>query len=96
MEVNETLIDQLALLARMEFTREEKISLQDDLARMIGFVEKLQTLDVEGIAPLLHMSDRVNNFREDHVSNTISTSTALKNAPEQDGIFFKVPKVINK
>jgi aspartyl-tRNA(Asn)/glutamyl-tRNA(Gln) amidotransferase subunit C len=61
---------------------------------MIGFVEKLNELNLDGVQPLLHMSEEVNVLREDEVKGSVSREEALKNAPEHDSKFFKVPKVI--
>ncbi len=96
MEVNDTLVDKLANLARLQFDETEKVAIKKDLQRMIQFVEKLNELDTTGVAPLLHMSDRVNALREDVVKGSISREEALLNAPLKDTQFFKVPKVIKK
>jgi len=96
MEVNDALVDKLAKLARLKFSDNEKHEIKNDLQRMIGFVEKLDELDLAHIDPLLHMSDRVNVLREDEVRGSVSREDALKNAPLHDEQFFKVPKVIQK
>lgn len=96
MEVNDDMVDKLANLARLQFMEAEKQSIKTDLQRMIHFVEKLNELDTTGVEPLLHMSDGVNVLREDEVKGSITREEALKNAPLQDGVFFKVPKVIKK
>ncbi len=96
MEVNDEMVDKLANLARLQFNDTEKQSIKTDLQRMIQFVEKLNELDTEGVEPLLHMSDDVNILREDEVKGSIAREEGLKNAPVQDGVFFKVPKVIKK
>ena len=74
----------------------EKAGIKNDLQRMVQFVEKLNELDTEGVAPLLHMSENINVLREDEVKGSISSAEALKNAPFHDEQFFKVPKVIKK
>ena len=96
MEVNDALIEKLAHLSRLEFNLKEKNEIKNDLQKMIAFVEKLNELDISGVEPLLHMTDEVNVLREDEVKGSIERDEALKNAPEQDGRFFKVPKVIKK
>lgn len=96
MEVNDALIDKLANLARLQFSQEEKENLRQDLQRMIAFVDKLNELNTEGVEPLLHMSDTINVLREDLVQGSISREEGLKNAPDTDGVYFRVPKVINK
>lgn len=96
MEVNDEMVDKLANLAKLQFNASEKQAIKTDLQKMIQFVEKLNELDTTGVEPLLHMSDGVNVLREDEVKGSIPREEALKNAPLQDGVFFKVPKVIKK
>jgi aspartyl-tRNA(Asn)/glutamyl-tRNA(Gln) amidotransferase subunit C len=96
MEVNDALVEKLAILARLQFNQEEKENLRKDLQRMIAFVDKLNELNTDGVAPLLHMTDAVNVLREDLVQGSISREEGLKNAPDTDGVYFRVPKVINK
>ena len=95
MEVNDAMVDKLARLARLKFDTSEKEEIKQDLQRMIAFVEKLNALDLEGVKPLLHMTDEVNVLREDELKGSVSRDLALKNAPSHDGEFFKVPKVIS-
>ena len=94
MEVNDAMVEKLAHLSRLQFNETEKVEIKNDLQRMIAFVEKLNELDLDGIEPLLHMSDEVNVLREDEIKGSISREDALKNAPLHDEQFFKVPKVI--
>jgi aspartyl-tRNA(Asn)/glutamyl-tRNA(Gln) amidotransferase subunit C len=96
MEVTEALIDKLAKLARLSFNEQEKSEIRADLEKMIGFVDQLQALDLEGVEPLMHMSEADNVFREDVVKGEISREQALSNAPAHDDQFFTVPKVIKK
>lgn len=96
MEVNDQMVDKLANLSRLEFNESEKAEIKNDLQRMIVFVEKLNELNLDGVEPLLHMSDEVNVLREDEVKGSISRQDALKNAPDHTEEFFKVPKVIKK
>ena len=96
MEVNDALVDKLAHLARLKFGASEKEEIKNDLQKMISFVEKLNELDLEGVDPLLHISEEINVLREDEVKGSISREEALKNAPLHDEQFFKVPKVIKK
>jgi aspartyl-tRNA(Asn)/glutamyl-tRNA(Gln) amidotransferase subunit C len=96
MEVNDAMVEKLAHLSRLQFNETEKAEIKNDLQRMIAFVEKLNELDLDGVEPLLHMSDEVNVLREDEVKGSVSRDEALKNAPLHDDQFFKVPKVIKK
>lgn len=94
MEVNDKLVEKVANLARLKFDDSEKEAIKKDLQRMIEFADKLNELDLENVEPLLHMSEEVNVLREDEIKGSISHEEALKNAPEHDERFFKVPKVI--
>ena len=96
MEVSPQLIDQLAHLSRLYFTDEEKASVQQDLQKMVAFVEQLNEVDTTGVEPLLHMGGMVNVFREDEVIQTITREEALSNAPGASNEYFSVPTVIKK
>ncbi len=96
MEITTKMIDNLAHLSRLEIASNKKESFRNDLARMVGFIEKLQELDTKGVAPLLFMSDVKNVWREDQLQGSIQRDVALKNAPLTDGNYFKVPTVIKK
>lgn len=94
MKVDDAMFDKLAHLSRLQFNETEKAEIKNDLQRMIGFVEKLNELDLDGVEPMLFMNDDVNVLREDEIKGSISRDEALKNAPLHDEQFFKVPKVI--
>jgi aspartyl-tRNA(Asn)/glutamyl-tRNA(Gln) amidotransferase subunit C len=96
MEVNDSLIEKLANLSRLEFEEEEKAEIKKGLQEMIGFIDKLNELNTTGVEPLLHMSENVNVFRKDEIKGEINRQEVFKNAPLHDGSFFKVPKVIKK
>lgn len=96
MEVNDILVNNLANLARLQFNEVEKEMIKKDLEQMIGFVDKLKELDTTGVEPLLHMSDVVNVLREDRIQGSSSREEALMNAPDTNGTYFRVPKVIKK
>jgi aspartyl-tRNA(Asn)/glutamyl-tRNA(Gln) amidotransferase subunit C len=96
MEVNDALVENLANLARLQFNNEEKEIIKNGLQRMIQFVDKLNEVDTTGVKPLLHMTEAVNVLREDTVQGSITREEGLKNAPDTDGVFFRVPKVIKK
>ena len=96
MKVTDEMISHLSHLARLSFSEEEKIELKQDLEKMISFVEQLQEVDTSNVEPLLHITDAVNILRKDEVQQTITKQEALINAPQTDGKFFIVPKVIKK
>jgi aspartyl-tRNA(Asn)/glutamyl-tRNA(Gln) amidotransferase subunit C len=96
MQVTDALVDKIANLAKLSFTEKEKKETREDLEKMIGFVDQLNSLDMSGIEPLLHMSLEINVLRDDEVNGSVNREEALKNAPRKAGSFFTVPKVIQK
>ena len=96
MEVNEALVNRLALLGRLHFTASEKEDIRHDLERMISFVDKLNELDTDGLEPVLQMSTEFNKLRKDEIKGSVSSEEALLNAPGKNDHFFTVPKVIKK
>ena len=96
MEVTPTLVEKLAHLSRLYFTKEEIKEYAADLQNMVSFVDKLNEIDTTGIEPKLHMGDAVNALREDVVQGSVQREEALLNSPIEDEQFFKVPTVIKK
>jgi aspartyl-tRNA(Asn)/glutamyl-tRNA(Gln) amidotransferase subunit C len=94
MNIAKALISKLEKLANLELNEEERDRIQSDLNNMLAMVQKIEELDTEGVQPLTHMTSEVNQFRADEVQGQLSREDALKNAPEQDGTYIKVPKVI--
>lgn len=96
MKIDLQTIEKVAHLARLEVKDEDKQGLMDDMNNILTFMDKLNEVDTDGVAPLIYMTDEVNVTRDDVVEHTITREEALGNAPEQDGKFFHVAKVINK
>ncbi len=96
MKIDETLIDRLAVLSKLEFNATDKSEIQKNLNNILKLVEKLEEVDTEGVEPLIYMNDDIDVFREDKVVETITKQEALKNAPSKDSDYIKVPKVISK
>lgn len=96
MQVTDQMIDNLSNLSKLQFSNEEKKIIASDLEKMIAFVNKLQELDTEGIKPLQHMSNVVNVLRNDEVKELNVKSDLMQEVPHTDGVFIKVPKIIQK
>lgn len=86
--------EHIAELARLKFSGEELESFTHQLNKILEYIEKLNELDTENVEPLSHPVEGNNIFREDKLKPSISREEALKNAPDKDEEFFKVPKVI--
>jgi aspartyl-tRNA(Asn)/glutamyl-tRNA(Gln) amidotransferase subunit C len=96
MKIDNETIDKIAHLARLEFENEAKEQIINDMNNMLVFIDKLNELDTSNVEPLIYMSDETNILREDEVKHEITQDEALKNAPEHDSDYFKVPKMIDK
>jgi len=96
MEVNNKLIQDIAKLSKLKFDDSAEEKMKADLEKMLAFVDKLNEIDTEGVDPLIYMSEEVNVLREDKITEETSQKDALKNAPEKDSDYFKVPTVLKK
>jgi len=96
MKVDKHLISHLEHLARLQLSEEEQAQLQNDLNRILDMVGKLDTLDTEGVAPLVYVNEEVDTLRPDQIAGQLPRDLALRNAPQQDGKHFMVPKGIKK
>ena len=96
MEINNKLIQDIAKLSKLKFDDSAEEKMKADLEKMLAFVDKLNEIDTEDVDPLIYMSEEVNVLREDKVTEETSQEDALKNAPEKDSDYFKVPTVLKK
>jgi aspartyl-tRNA(Asn)/glutamyl-tRNA(Gln) amidotransferase subunit C len=96
MGVDSKTVDRIAELARLEFKEEEKKSITNDLNQILDFVDKLNEVDTEGVEPLIYVLNEETNMREDVVKSEYGQEDALRNAPDKDSDFIKVPKVLDK
>ncbi|MDD2582108.1 MAG: Asp-tRNA(Asn)/Glu-tRNA(Gln) amidotransferase subunit GatC [Desulfuromonadaceae bacterium] len=94
MKISVADVEHAASLARLELTSEEKELFAGQIGAILDYVEKLKELDTEGIVPTSHAVPMENAFREDIVQPSIGVARSLANAPEREGSFFAVPKVI--
>lgn len=95
--MNETEIEKLARLARIECSEEEKKKLSESLSRIVSYVELLDEVDTEGVLPCNHiLEEHVNVFRIDAVGALLSREAFLANAPAQIGGMIKVPPVMKE
>ena len=96
MKIDDAMIEKISRLAYLEYGDEEKEKIRKDLEQILQFVGKLNEIDTENVDPLIYLSENMEVLRKDKAKRTISNEEALMNAPEKDGPFFKVPKVISK
>lgn len=84
----------LARLARLAIADEQLVKYGDQLHAILGYVQRISQADVSGIEPMAHPLPVSNAYRDDTVGDSLQLENVLQNAPESDGPFFKVPKVI--
>ena len=87
-------IQYVANLARIALTPEEEDKLGYQLGDILGYVKKLEELDVTGVEPMAHAVPLANVLRADEVRPSITQEAALANAPKQANGLFIVPKIV--
>ena len=87
-------IKYVAHLARIVLTPEEEQKLGEQLGNILGYIEKLNQLDVSQVEPTAHAVPLVNVTREDEVRPSLSNEDALRNAPAKANGLFLVPKIV--
>jgi len=94
MAISQDTIKHLAHLARLELKAEESHTLVTQLKDILDFIDKLKQLDTAKTAPTSHILPINNVLREDNPGKSLDIAKTLENAPQKDGDFFVVPKVI--
>ena len=109
MKVTEQDVTYVADLANLELTAEERTRMVRDLNSILEHVDRLQQLDTSNVEPMAQISDRYGVdqskqgaarfgyvMRDDELRPCLPHEDAMRNAPETDGVYFRVPKVIEK
>jgi aspartyl-tRNA(Asn)/glutamyl-tRNA(Gln) amidotransferase subunit C len=94
MSVTKENVAYIAELARLRFTDAEQEKMTRELNMILHYIEKLNEVDTEGVEPLSSIHDPINVLRADVEREPLTNAEALKNAPDKQDRFFKVPKVI--
>jgi len=97
-------VRKVAALANLELTADEEPRMQRDLNAILGYVAQLSEVDTSGIEPMAQVGDVLGAstdfdgaaLRQDEVRPSIDRRAVMAAAPESDGRFFKVPKVIER
>ncbi len=94
-KIDEAQVGKVAKLSRLELSDVEVEEFTGQLRAILEYVEKMNELDTEGVEPLAHCLAISNVLREDCARESLGTEVALANAPQRDGDFFKVPKILD-
>jgi len=87
-------VDRLCVLARLSLDSGEKEKLGHQLSRIIGYVEKLNEVNVDGVEPMAHAIPLENVLRADEASDWVDREAFLRNAPASRADQVVVPPVI--
>lgn len=94
MNISKEEVLHVAKLARLKLSDDEAASLAKDMESIIGFADKLNELDTEGVVPTAHAIPMSNAFREDVVKPSYDREAMLQNAPSAEDGGYTVPKVV--
>jgi aspartyl-tRNA(Asn)/glutamyl-tRNA(Gln) amidotransferase subunit C len=106
MAVSEQDVERVAELANLELTSGEKAAMLRDLNSVLGYFAQLNELDTVSTPPMAQVADLLSegrkpeaaaqHLRADEVAPSLNREAVLACAPDTDGVFFKVPKVIDR
>jgi aspartyl-tRNA(Asn)/glutamyl-tRNA(Gln) amidotransferase subunit C len=106
MSVSEKDVERVAELANLELTSDEKAAMVRDLNSVLGYFAQLNELDTSSVPPIAQVADLLSvgseaetgalPLRPDEVAPSLNREQVLACAPDTDGVFFKVPKVIER
>jgi aspartyl-tRNA(Asn)/glutamyl-tRNA(Gln) amidotransferase subunit C len=94
MSLDPATIRRIARLARIRVEADEVVRLQTELNGILGWIEQLNEVNVEGVAPLTGAAQMALKTRDDVVTDGGDAERVLANAPARSGDYFTVPKVV--
>ena len=89
-------VRKVAELARLELPESQIATYTTQLERILDYVGHLQQVDTEGVPPTTRAVEVVNVTRPDTVETTDSREELLNQAPQREGDFYRVPKILNE
>jgi aspartyl-tRNA(Asn)/glutamyl-tRNA(Gln) amidotransferase subunit C len=87
-------VEHVAYLARLQLNESDKAAFLKDLNQILTYVEKINELDTSTVEPTSHVLPLHNVFRNDEMKPSPAKQEMLKNAPDEQDGFFKVPAVL--
>jgi aspartyl-tRNA(Asn)/glutamyl-tRNA(Gln) amidotransferase subunit C len=92
--IKSTDVEYVARLAHLSFSDSEKEDMAVKLGSILDYMQQLRQIDTLGVEATTHVLPLANVFRADQVGATLEIEAALANAPEREGNYFKVPKIL--
>jgi len=94
MKITSETVAHVAILARLDLDPDRIEQLADQIGGILDYVDTLNQVDTEGIAPTANAVARVNAFRDDDLRPGLDREAAMANAPESENGQFVVPRII--
>jgi aspartyl-tRNA(Asn)/glutamyl-tRNA(Gln) amidotransferase subunit C len=85
---------QVARLARLSLSAAEADKMKEQLGSILSYIRQLDRLDTSGVVPTSHAVEKGTPFRDDSVEPFGEKEEILKNAPDREEDFFRVPRII--
>ncbi len=95
-EIDEAQVRHIAKLARLNLSDDEVRLFAGQLGEILSYFKQLDEADTAGVEPLAHPLPVTNVLRDDEPGPAFDTDAALRNAPQREGRFFRVPKVLDQ
>jgi len=102
MKITHKDVEYVAGLANLELTDDEQARMEKDLNSILEYIDQLSQLDTSNVEPMAQVmqaaaaSNAVDTLRDDELRECLPRAAALEDAPQTDGAFFRVPKVIER
>lgn len=94
MEIDAKMVEYVAELSKLRLTEDEKVLMQQDLTRVLQYMDILNSLDTSAVQPLTHVSGVENVLREDVAADSFGRDKILQNAIAVEDGCFKVPQTV--
>jgi aspartyl-tRNA(Asn)/glutamyl-tRNA(Gln) amidotransferase subunit C len=94
MAVSKEEVIYIADLARLRFSEEETEKMAEEMNQILDYMQTLDEINTEDVEPLRHVIDLEFRTRKDEAKEPLNHEEALKNAPDSDSDYFRVPRVI--
>ena len=89
-------LEKSARSARLSANEAELKALKEDVAKILEYVKELEEYDLSEVEPLYYVHEQCNVLREDIVATPLSREDVLKNAPDTDTVYFRVPLIMEQ
>ncbi len=94
MSLDKATVAKIAKLARLKLEPERQEAMTEELNKILSFVEELQAVNTDNVAPMTSVAPMKLRLRQDAVTEGGDAEAVLKNAPGRQGSFYTVPKVV--